>query len=68
MKRAALYMRVSTVDQNPATQLHDLRQLANQRGLRSSRSTPTRSVARKRSDLAWINSCAMPTAAVSMSS
>jgi DNA invertase Pin-like site-specific DNA recombinase len=32
MKRAALYMRVSTVDQNPATQVHDLHQLANQRG------------------------------------
>jgi DNA invertase Pin-like site-specific DNA recombinase len=32
MKRAALYMRVSTVDQHPETQLHDLRQLATQRG------------------------------------
>ena len=32
MKRAALYMRVSTVDQNPETQLHDLRQMAQQRG------------------------------------
>ena len=32
MKRAALYMRVSTVDQRPETQLHDLRQLAAQRG------------------------------------
>jgi DNA invertase Pin-like site-specific DNA recombinase len=32
MKRAALYMRVSTVDQNPETQLHDLRQMAVQRG------------------------------------
>ncbi|HEV2279224.1 MAG TPA: recombinase family protein [Acidobacteriaceae bacterium] len=32
MKRAALYMRVSTVDQHPETQLHDLRQLAAQRG------------------------------------
>src|SRR6201981_3793256 len=32
MKRAALYMRVSTVDQNPETQLHDLRQMATQRG------------------------------------
>lgn len=32
MKRAALYMRVSTVDQHPETQLHDLRQLASQRG------------------------------------
>ena len=33
MKRAALYMRVSTVDQHPETQLHDLRGLAAQRGL-----------------------------------
>ena len=32
MKRAVLYMRVSTVDQHPETQLHDLRQLAGQRG------------------------------------
>jgi DNA invertase Pin-like site-specific DNA recombinase len=32
MKRAALYMRVSTVDQHPETQLHDIRQLAAQRG------------------------------------
>ena len=32
MKRAALYMRVSTVDQHPETQLHDLRQMAVQRG------------------------------------
>jgi DNA invertase Pin-like site-specific DNA recombinase len=33
MKRAVLYMRVSTVDQHPETQLHDLRQMAAQRGL-----------------------------------
>jgi DNA invertase Pin-like site-specific DNA recombinase len=33
MKRAALYCRVSTVDQHPETQLHDLRQFAAQRGL-----------------------------------
>ena len=33
MKRAALYMRVSTVDQHPETQLYDLRQMAAQRGL-----------------------------------
>jgi DNA invertase Pin-like site-specific DNA recombinase len=32
MKKAALYMRVSTVDQHPETQLHDLRGLAAQRG------------------------------------
>ena len=32
MKRAVLYMRVSTVDQHPETQLHDLRALAAQRG------------------------------------
>jgi DNA invertase Pin-like site-specific DNA recombinase len=33
VKRAALYMRVSTADQNSHTQLHDLRRLAEQRGL-----------------------------------
>lgn len=33
MKRAALYLRVSTVDQHPETQLHDLRQMAAQRDL-----------------------------------
>jgi len=33
MKRAALYLRVSSVDQHPETQLHDLRQMAAQRGL-----------------------------------
>jgi DNA invertase Pin-like site-specific DNA recombinase len=32
MPRAALYMRVSTVDQHPETQLLDLRQMAAQRG------------------------------------
>ncbi len=33
MKRAPLYMRVSTLDQHPETQLLDLRQMAAQRGL-----------------------------------
>ena len=32
MKRVALYLRVSTLDQHPETQVHDLRQLAAQRG------------------------------------
>jgi DNA invertase Pin-like site-specific DNA recombinase len=32
MKRAALYLRVSSVDQHPETQLYDLRQMAAQRG------------------------------------
>ena len=32
MKRAALYLRVSSVDQHPETQVHDLRQMAAQRG------------------------------------
>ena len=32
MKRAVLYMRVSSVDQHPETQSHDLRQMAAQRG------------------------------------
>jgi DNA invertase Pin-like site-specific DNA recombinase len=33
VKRTALYMRVSTLDQNPQTQVHDLRAMAAQRGL-----------------------------------
>jgi len=33
MRRAALYLRVSTIDQHPETQVHDLRLLAQQRGL-----------------------------------
>ncbi len=33
MKRAALYLRVSTLDQHPESQLHDLELLAQQRGL-----------------------------------
>lgn len=33
MKRAALYVRVSTVDQHPETQLHDLRMFCLNRGL-----------------------------------
>jgi DNA invertase Pin-like site-specific DNA recombinase len=32
MKRASLYVRVSTLDQHPETQLHELRQFASQRG------------------------------------
>ena len=32
MRRAAVYMRVSTLDQHPETQALDLRQLASQRG------------------------------------
>src|ERR1700688_254828 len=32
VKRAALYLRVSSVDQHPETQLHDLHQMAAQRG------------------------------------
>src|SRR5579859_2034394 len=34
MKRAALYMRVSTLDQHPETQMHDLHEMASQRGYR----------------------------------
>jgi DNA invertase Pin-like site-specific DNA recombinase len=33
VKRAALYLRVSTLDQHPESQLHDLEQMAAQRGL-----------------------------------
>ena len=31
-KRAAIYIRVSTADQHPETQLYDLREMAKQRG------------------------------------
>ena len=56
MKRAALYLRVSTVDQHPETQLYDLRQLSQQRGaFRSFTSTPTKSAAPRRSGPGWIN-------------
>src|ERR1700750_2637805 len=34
MKTVAIYMRVSTVDQHPETQLHDLRAMAQQRGFK----------------------------------
>jgi len=34
MKTVALYLRVSTVDQHPETQLHDLRAMAQQRGFK----------------------------------
>jgi DNA invertase Pin-like site-specific DNA recombinase len=37
MKRAALYMRVSTLDQHPETQLHDLHSMAAQRGYQIAR-------------------------------
>src|SRR5580658_10422897 len=33
MRRAAIYLRVSTLDQHAETQVHDLRQLTGQRGL-----------------------------------
>ena len=33
MKRAAIYLRVSTLDQHPESQLHDLEAMAQQRGL-----------------------------------
>jgi hypothetical protein len=32
MKRSVLYMRVSTLDQHPETQMYDLHQMAEQRG------------------------------------
>jgi DNA invertase Pin-like site-specific DNA recombinase len=33
MKRAAIYLRVSSIDQHPETQFHDLEMMAQQRGL-----------------------------------
>jgi DNA invertase Pin-like site-specific DNA recombinase len=47
MKPVALYLRVSTLDQHPETQLHDLRQMANQRAIRSSKSIRIESVGPK---------------------
>ena len=41
MKTAAIYVRVSTADQHVESQLYDLRELAAQRGLRSSGSIET---------------------------
>lgn len=37
MRRAALYLRVSTLDQHPETQVYDLRQMAAQRGFEIAR-------------------------------
>jgi DNA invertase Pin-like site-specific DNA recombinase len=54
MKRAVLYMSVSTLDQHPETQLHDLRQMAAQRGYRPSTSSPTASAAPRPSGRASI--------------
>jgi DNA invertase Pin-like site-specific DNA recombinase len=47
MKRCALYMRVSTLDQHPETQLYDLRQMTQQRGYQIVEGSPTGSVGRK---------------------
>jgi DNA invertase Pin-like site-specific DNA recombinase len=58
MKRVALYSRVSTADQHPETQLHDLRQMARQRGLKivAEYTDGTRSAGQRRSAPASINS------------
>jgi hypothetical protein len=45
MKRAVLYTRVSTFDQNPETQALDLRRLAEQRGFEIVHEYPTGSAA-----------------------
>ena len=49
MKRAVLYTRVSTCDQNPETQALDLRRLRNSAGLKSFMNTLTGSAAQRRS-------------------
>ena len=49
MKRAALYIRVSTLDQHPETQLYDLRQLAQQRGYEIVQEYTDKSAAPRRS-------------------
>ena len=54
VKRAALYLRVSTVDQHPETQGYDLHQMAAQRGYEIRRSIPTGSAAQRRAGLVWM--------------
>ena len=47
MKKSALYCRVSSGEQNPETQLLDLRELAKQRGLEVVREYTERDIRRK---------------------
>jgi DNA invertase Pin-like site-specific DNA recombinase len=54
VKRAALYMRVSSLDQHPETQLLDLRQMAASAATRSCRSIRIGSAAQKQSGRASI--------------
>lgn len=66
MKRAALYLRVSTLDQHPETQLYDLRTLAQQRSFQIVAEYTDRISARKRAALVSTNFSRMPAAASSM--
>jgi hypothetical protein len=66
-QRTALYLRVSTLDQHPETQLYDLQALARQRGLeRSSSNMKIGSAAPKRAALVWMNCWPTPAAVSSM--
>jgi hypothetical protein len=67
MKRAILYTRVSTFDQNPETQALDLRRLRSSAGSKSFMSTPTRSAVRRRS-VRRSTRCWLPPTAVSLMS
>ena len=51
----ALYLRVSTVDQHPETQVLDLRQLAAQRGFQIVQEYTDTSAARRPAARAWIS-------------
>ena len=53
MKRVAIYLRVSTVDQHPETQLYDLRNLAAQRGFEVVREYTDKISARKARRPGW---------------
>ncbi len=53
MRRGAIYMRVSTLDQHPESQLHDLEAMAEQRGFEIVKSTPTGLRERRRAGLVW---------------
>ena len=55
MKRAALYLRVSSLDQRLETQFYDLQQMASQRGYEIVKNIQTGSPARRRAGLVSMN-------------
>ena len=54
-KRVALYLRVSSLDQHPETQLYDLQQLAAQRGYEIVKEYTAGSAVPKRDAQHWIS-------------